>query len=78
MTDRTTDDRLEDFREWVESWAEAYPLDIFPEPDMKKAHEVLTAAGMSLDRVSASAMRYVITRVRDKMRATLDVAGEPK
>lgn len=68
------DERLEDFREWVEMWAEAYPLDIFPEPDMKKARDALTGAGLTLDAVSASCMRHVITRVRDRMRTAFDVS----
>ena len=45
-------------------WADAYPLDIFPEPDFKKVHKVLTASGMTLDAISASNMRHVITRVK--------------
>lgn len=44
-------------------WADAYPLSVFPEPDLKRAHEVLTAAGMTLDAISASAMRHVISEV---------------
>lgn len=55
--------------QWVEQWAEAYPLDMFPKPDLHKAREVLSAAGLSLDCISADAMRHVITRVRDRMRA---------
>lgn len=50
----------------VAQWADAYPLDVFPEPDsayLKKAHEVLTANGMTLDAISARAMRHVITGV---------------
>ena len=72
--DIPTDEKLSDFREWVEQWAEAYPLDLFPEPDLKKARAALESVGLTLDAVSASSMRYVITRVRDKMRA-LDVGG---
>jgi len=71
----TADERLQDFREWVEHWAEAYPLNIFPEPDMKKARAALETAGLTLDAVSASNMRHVITRVRDKMRAAFDVSA---
>jgi hypothetical protein len=48
-------------------WADAYPLDVFPEPDFKRVHEVLRANGLSLDCVSASNMRHVITRVRDAL-----------
>jgi hypothetical protein len=66
----------DDFREWVEEWAKAYPLDVFPEPDFKRAYEILKAAGISLDCISAANMRHVITRVRDKLRGSQDEHGE--
>ena len=50
----------------IAQWADAYPLEVFPEPDQdyyRRAHEVLTANGMTLDRLSAAAMRHVITQV---------------
>ena len=52
--------------ERIEQWSEAYPLDIFPEPtstELKLAHEVLTPAGLTLDAISASAMRHVVVGV---------------
>ena len=55
--------RYEEALERIVQWADAYPLDIFPEPDLKRAHAVLTAAGMSLDSISASCMRHVIEGV---------------
>ncbi len=55
----------------IQQWADAYPLDVFPEPDFKKVHEVLTAAGLSLDRVSASNMRHVVKGVGEIARAAL-------
>lgn len=45
----------------IDEWAKAYPLDVFPEPDLKRAHEVLEAAGLSLGQISAHAMRHVLT-----------------
>lgn len=56
-------DRLREAFEEIENWSRAYPLGVFPEPDMAKAHEALVAAGMTLDAVSASNMRHAITRV---------------
>lgn len=53
-------------------WTEAYPLDIFPEPNMKKARALLEAGGMTLDAVSASAMRHVLSGVRDIARGERD------
>jgi len=61
VTDR--EERLEEALERILQWSEAYPLDIFPEPDLKRAHEVLTANGMTLDALSAHAMRHVIQGV---------------
>ena len=45
-------------------WAEAYPLSVFPEPDMKLAHKLLKAGGLTLDAVGASCMRYVAEQVK--------------
>lgn len=66
--DRTTarEDRLEEALDRIARWADAYPLAVFPEPTpdyYARAHEVLTAHGMTLDRLSAAAMRHVITQV---------------
>ncbi len=48
----------------IRQWCDAYPLDVFPEPDLKRAHEVLQAAGMTLDAISASNMRHVLNGIR--------------
>ena len=44
-------------------WSQAYPLDVFPEPDLKKAHELLMAGGMSLDAISAHIMRKTLANI---------------
>lgn len=49
----------------IDNWAKAYPLKVFPEPDFKEVAQVLKDAGISLDAVSASNMRHVITGIRD-------------
>lgn len=56
----------DEFQRFLDNWAEAYPLDVFPSPDFKRVNEVLTAAGLSLDCVSAANMRHVIRRVSEK------------
>ena len=45
--------------------AKAYPLDNYPKPDLKKAHEVLKAAGMTLDAISADAIRHVLGGIKN-------------
>lgn len=65
-------DRMEHALHQIKQWSEAYPLDVFPEPDFKKAHEVLTANGMTLDAISASNMRHVITRVQKIVDAAMN------
>ncbi|MGQ0834976.1 MAG: hypothetical protein ACT4O5_08685 [Gammaproteobacteria bacterium] len=47
-------EKLEGALQRIVQWADAYPLDVFPEPDFKKVNEVLKAAGLSLDRVYAA------------------------
>jgi len=61
MTDR--EERLEEALQSIVQWSEAYPLDIFPEPDLKKARALLEAGGITLDAVSAHCMRHVIEGV---------------
>lgn len=45
------------------AWSEAYPLDIFPEPDFKAVRAALQAHGLTLAVVSASNMRHVVEGV---------------
>ena len=49
----------------IKQWAEAYPLNVFPEPDFKKVAKVLKENDLSLDAVSASNMRHVINGVKE-------------
>ena len=56
-------ERYEGALQQIDNWAKAYPLDVFPEPDFKRVREALEAAGITLDSVSASNMRHVITGV---------------
>jgi hypothetical protein len=50
-------DQLRAALEQIESWSRAYPLDVFPEPDFKKAAELLAVGGITLDAICASNMR---------------------
>lgn len=69
-------DQLENALRRIAEWAEAYPLSIFPEPDLKKAARVLKDGGMTLDAISAHAMRHVIEGVGKIARDAL--AGEDR
>ena len=69
-------DRYEDALRKIENWANAYPLQVFPEPDFKKVHEILRAGGISLDAVSASNMRHVINGVKDIVAKALNKKKE--
>lgn len=58
--------RIEDLEEALQrivQWSEAYPLDIFPEPDMAKARILLGYGGMTLDAISAHCMRHCVEGV---------------
>jgi hypothetical protein len=55
----------------IERWSRAYPLTVFPEPDLKRAAELLKAGGISLDAISASAIRRVIEGVGEIARRAL-------
>lgn len=73
-------DALDEFSQHLEELARAYPLSIFPEPDLAKAHQALQAVGMTLDAISASSMRHVVTTINkdfDAVRAALSAAPTP-
>ena len=53
-------DQLRDQLHSIKGWAEAYPLEVFPEPDFAKAAALLEAGGMTIDAISASNMRHVL------------------
>lgn len=56
-------DELEEALHKIVQWSKAYPLTVFPEPDFKKAAELLKAGGITLDAISASNMRHVVEGV---------------
>ncbi|WP_157790574.1 hypothetical protein [Bradyrhizobium japonicum] len=62
---------MEDGLQSIVQWSEAYPLSVFPEPDLKKARASLEAAGISLDSISAHCMRHVIMSVGEIARRAL-------
>lgn len=57
--------------EQIVQWADAYPLNIFPEPDFEVCARVLKDAGQTLDAVSASNMRHVVDGVGKIARTAL-------
>lgn len=58
-------ERLKEALERIQNWARAYPLNIFPKPDLKKAHKILKAAGMTLDAISADNMRHILDGIKN-------------
>lgn len=60
MSDDEKLDRYEGALQRIVQWSEAYPLKIFPEPDLKKARALLEEGGLTLDAVSARAVRPVV------------------
>jgi hypothetical protein len=70
-------DKLRGALQRIEQWSDAYPLDMFPEPDLKKAAEVLKANGMTLDAISASCMRHVVEGVGKIAREALELRNLP-
>jgi hypothetical protein len=73
-TDADAEDRLDtiiDALQKIQSWSESYPVDIFPEPDLKRAAELLNAGGITLDAVSASTARKIIKGVGEIARDAL-------
>lgn len=71
-------DRMETALNEIYQWGLAYPLEVFPEPDFKKANELLHAGGMRIDDISASNMRHVVKRVSEIARAALSTPAQPE
>ena len=69
-------EHYDDLFDNIKNWCEAYPIAVFPEPDFKKAHEVLKAHGMTLDAISASNMKHVITQVQKMIDAAIQARGD--
>ena len=69
-------EHYDDLFEQIKGWCEAYPISVFPEPDFGKAREVLKANGMTLDAISASNMKHVITQVQKMIDAAIRARGE--
>jgi hypothetical protein len=66
------EEKFENALRTIVAWSEAYPLAVFPEPDLVKARELLMAGGVSLDSVSADAMRHVVKGVGEVARKALE------
>lgn len=57
-------EKLKDAFQRIDTWAKAYPLEVFPKPDLEKAATVLKESGMTLDSISADNMRHVLDGVQ--------------
>jgi hypothetical protein len=66
------DELVADFLHELDGWERAYPLTVFPEPDMNLAAELLVGGGLTLDAVSASNMRHVVSVIAPKARAAVE------
>ena len=60
---RAENEKLKEALKLLRNWTKAYPLDMFPEPDLKLARKLLTDGGVSYDALNAYSMRHVINGV---------------
>jgi hypothetical protein len=65
-------DVLENALKDIAQWSKAYPLKVFPEPDLQKVAELLARGGITLDAVSASMVRHVVESVGKIAREALE------
>lgn len=65
-------ERLKDALQKIAQWSDAYPLDVFPEPDWMTARALLEAGGITLDAISAHCMRHVVDGVGKIAKEALD------
>jgi hypothetical protein len=64
-------EEVEELLNELDGWEGAYPLSVFPEPDFARAAQLLKAGGMTLDAISASNMRHVVSKIAPKARAAI-------
>lgn len=68
-------ERYEDALRRIEQWAhDAYPHEMFPEPDMKAARSVLLREGITLGSVAAHCMRHALKGVGDIAKQALEAS----
>ena len=60
---KAENEQLREAIELLQNWVQAYPLSVFPEPDLKLARKLLTDGGISYDALNAYSMRHVINGV---------------
>jgi hypothetical protein len=60
---RAENERLREAMGLLQNWVKAYPLEMFPEPDLKLARKLLTDGGVSYDALNVYSMRHVINGV---------------
>jgi hypothetical protein len=70
MTDR--EELMSEALHKIVQWSEAYPTDIFIEPDWTAVAEVLKNGGISLDAVSGAILRDTLKKVGEIARAALN------
>ncbi len=68
--EKLSKEELIDKLEQIDIWCKAYPVAIFPEPDFSKAAKVLKENGMTLDSISASSMRHVLSGINNIIEGT--------
>lgn len=66
------EERMEIALRQILAWSEAYPLQVFAEPNWEKAAELLKAGGVTLDSISAACMRHVVEGVGKIAREALE------
>jgi hypothetical protein len=73
---RAENERLREAIMLLQNWVKAYPLKVFPEPDLKLARKLLTDGGVSYDALNVYSMRHVINGVGKIINETLDEVDE--
>ena len=79
MTQAEMEDRIDELENalWrIYNWSKAYPSDIFPEPDYRKAAEVLREKGMTLDAIAGNCMKHATMGVGNIARIALGIEQE--
>ena len=62
---------LEDVLRQIYNWTQAYPIQLFSEPDMEKANELLRSGGIWMDQVAGHILRHTLDDIAEIAKSVL-------
>lgn len=77
VAERERDDAVDQL-ERIQTWCNAYPVDVFPEQDTARSDEVLRAAGISMSAMHGSWARRIVEGIGNIARVALEKQNDDR